>query len=318
MDDLITIIIPVYNVIEYITKCLDSVLKQTYQNLEIIVVDDGSVDGSGHVCDEYAQKDSRIRVIHKENGGLSDARNAALAVCKGKYISFLDSDDWIENDFVEYLYCLAQKYNADVVECDFKYIDKNGHLFNSPQNDGNIFVFSSEEALEKLMQGNYIVTSATAKLYKRQIFDELRFPYGKFYEDIPVTYEVMLQNDCIVFGNRPLYNYFYRPGSISCRKFSEKRMDALYFLDESVDKVVNKYPHLKKQAEIAKFRMNFGILIELDNSEIANKYREEVYENVKKYRASTILSKNVNIKWRVKALLSVFGEKLIKKLFCRV
>lgn len=319
MNDLISVIVPVYNVEAYLRRCIDSILAQTYVNLEIILVDDGSTDMCGAICDEYAEKDDRIKVIHKENGGLSDARNAGLNAFTGKYVTFIDSDDWIEKEFIGYLHQLIVDNNADLSVCDFNYIDSNGKIFNSPETDGKVLVWTQKEAVKMLLSGRKMETSSTGKLYKSRFFTtlEFRFPFGRLFEDIPVTYDVLLNANIICFGNRALYNYFYRVGSISTMSFSPNRLHSVEHLEQSIKKVVQKYPDLVEEGKIAVFRMNFGIVPSFDVAEENKKYRDQVWHNIKRTRLRVIFSTETKIKWKIKAMTTFLGASFVKRIFSK-
>jgi glycosyltransferase involved in cell wall biosynthesis len=209
MKDLISVIIPVYNVKEYLYKCISSVLNQSYSNLEIIIIDDGSTDGSGQLCDSIT--DERIKVIHKENGGLSSARNAGINISAGKYICFVDSDDYIDVDMVESLYYACEKYSCEISMCGY-------HIVNSPNPDycelpNNTKIYSGREALEEMLAGN-IKSFAWNKMYRRKLFDEIRFPDGKVYEDIYVMHKLFLKSEKICYIPNCAYYYVWRKGSI--------------------------------------------------------------------------------------------------------
>lgn len=191
MSAKISVIVPVYKVEPYLSRCLDSIINQTYRNLEIILVDDGSPDHCGEICDEYARQDSRIRVIHKSNGGLSDARNHGIDVATGDYIAFVDSDDYVTTDMYEKMLARLEFDNSDMVVCNYYRFDEGsvppeyGYI-NLPDR-----VLSKDEAFDFYLQigGDYV--SAWNKLYKRGIFADLRYPTGKIYEDTFVICEVL-------------------------------------------------------------------------------------------------------------------------------
>ena len=184
-NDLISIIIPVYKVEKYLEKCIESVLKQTYTNLQIILVDDGSPDNCGKICDEYDKKDSRIEVIHKANGGLSDARNVGISKAKGRYIGFVDSDDYIKEDMYEILLNLIKKYDADVSICNlYDVIDGNECIRNK---ENGIREYSRLDILKEVLLDKNIQSYAWNKLYEKELFDEIKYPIGKKYEDIGTT-----------------------------------------------------------------------------------------------------------------------------------
>jgi len=212
MTATISVIIPIYNVEPYLRRCLNSVLNQSYPNLEIILVDDGSPDGCPQICDEYAAKDKRIIVIHKENGGLSAARNTGLDVCKGEYISFIDSDDWVSEKYIETLINTVTKEDADIAIGEYK--STSGH---HPKEQSSVFAttLSSKEALFRLFSKNNIVfTVSWGKLYKKELFSTLRFPIGKYHEDEFTTYILFYNSKKIAYTSEALYYYYKRAGSI--------------------------------------------------------------------------------------------------------
>lgn len=209
---LISIIIPVYKVEIYLEKCIQSVINQTYENLQIILVDDGSPDNCGKICDEYAQKDHRIEVIHKSNGGLSDARNKGLEIAKGEYIGFVDSDDYIEADMYEVLYNLLKQYNADVSICNF-YTVSQGKI-SIKNADNGINEYNRIEILKEILLDKNIQSYAWNKLYKKELFDEIKYPIGKKYEDIGTTFYLLEKCNKVVVTGKSEYYYINRQDSI--------------------------------------------------------------------------------------------------------
>lgn len=210
MDPLISVIVPIYGVEAYLNQCLDSLLNQTYKNLEIILVDDGSPDGCPAICDEYATKDPRVRVIHKENGGLSDARNAGIDVAQGEYIGFVDSDDWVMPDMYEYLLQGVLGYQSEISYCGFVNVHDTWADYPNNQTDK---VFTAETALNELFfdrLGNF----AWNKLYKAELWEGIRFPVGKNFEDIRTTYKLFERASRIAILKEPKYYYRIRQGSI--------------------------------------------------------------------------------------------------------
>ncbi len=233
MTDLISIIIPVYNVEKYIRKCLDSVICQTYKNLEIIVVDDGSPDNCGKICDEYAEKDQRIKVIHKENGGLSSARNVGIDAACGRYLCFLDSDDYIIETYVEKLYNAMTETDADIVQCEF--IETAGDDAVSIPEDKKISIIDGKAMIGKLYD-YYGISAPTVvvwtKLYKKELFEGLRFPVGRIHEDEATTYKLFYKADKIALTSEKLYCYRIAQGSITRSGFSLKKLDFLKAVEE--------------------------------------------------------------------------------------
>ena len=222
----LSIIVPVYKVEQYIHKCVDSILNQTFKDFELILVDDGSPDNCGNICDEYAQKDERIRVIHKENGGLSDARNFGLQEAKGEYVSFIDSDDWIDFDLYSDILSYADENNLDVVCFDVYEVKGEKIKYNNRFNENK--VFNGKDALYKILTDE-IDNSACDKVYKRALWDGVEFPVGRSFEDVATTYKVFHKSELVGYYKRAYYYYVKREGSIVATSFNAvKRYD--YFV----------------------------------------------------------------------------------------
>lgn len=223
---MISVIVPIYNVADYLPRCLDSILKQTYDNLEIILVDDGSTDNCGSICDSYAKEDNRIKVIHKANGGLSSARNAGLDIAKGDYISFIDSDDFIDESMYETMLKALKSNDADVCLCSYDRVNDNNEFFGiTSYNDA---VLSRDDAYEMLVQGNVYFVIACNKLYKKEIFNGLRFMEGKIHEDEQLIHHIYGKCEKIVTLSDVLYHYYERGTSIiGTNKYSIKALDEL-------------------------------------------------------------------------------------------
>lgn len=232
MTEKITVIVPVYNVENYLNKCLDSLINQTYKNLEIIVINDGSTDNSGEICQEYAQKDNRIIYIEKENGGLSDARNVGLDKMTGSYVTFIDSDDWVELDYVEILYKKIIEYQADISVGNYYSYNEDEeiyyfHIYGNSYYEkvyDNVSIF--ENLYESQEMKSFALISACGKLYKAKLFDYLRFDKGKLGEDGYFNQKMYLSVNKVVYLNKGLYAYRQRSGSIT-KTWTEKWMHAL-------------------------------------------------------------------------------------------
>ena len=234
MNELISIIVPVYKVERYLEKCIKSLINQTYQNIEIILVDDGSTDNCPQICDDFATKDKRIRVIHKANGGLSSARNVGLDAAKGEYISFIDSDDYVAADMIERAYSAMVAQDAELCIFGIKWIYENGTAYDkvvpSPICDETL---TKSQALDKLCRSDYFYyVTAQNKMYKRTIFNNIRFPEGKIHEDEFTVHHIFDSCLKIVSIKEELYYYVQRENSIMHSGFSIKRVDGVYaFLD---------------------------------------------------------------------------------------
>ncbi len=221
---LISVIVPVYNIEEYIDKCISSIIKQTYVNLEIILVDDGSTDNSGNICDAYASRDERIVVIHKQNGGLSDARNKGLDVAKGEVISFIDGDDWIHPQMYEILMHMMNSKEADMAVCGFSR-DENEVL--DRQYDVNNIDEKIVSGIEALIGNFGISPAAWNKLYKKIVFEKIRYPLNRLHEDEYIFHEILHKSERIVVTDLPLYYYAERGSSIMSNMSPKRISDAL-------------------------------------------------------------------------------------------
>ena len=229
----LSIIVPVYKVEKQLERCIRSILNQSFTNFELILVDDGSPDKCGEICDEYEKKDKRIKVIHKKNGGLSDARNAGLNIAKGKYIGFVDSDDIIHSEMYERMYNCITKYNVDIVQCKFRKF-KSIEDINKFSNikDANIEYYTSKEAIIDMIDNNKINVNTWNKLYKRELFENERFPKGKIHEDEFLTYKLIYKSNKIAYINEELYYYYQNDNGIMNGSNLIKRLDRIEALEE--------------------------------------------------------------------------------------
>lgn len=237
-NDLVSLVVPVYNVKDYVIECIDSIINQTYRNIEIILVDDGSTDGCSEICDVYAKEDARITVIHQKNQGLSEARNVGLRMSKGKYIAFIDSDDYISSQYVEILYSTVVNKKCDIACCQL-YRFYNNHNTVKQAELYEIIECSNVEALANIYENKLpnIEFTVCNKLYTRDIFikNELEFPKGKFHEDAFITYKLLYYASSVAMIDANLYFYRVRPNSIMTATVTEKRLDALYAHQEALE-----------------------------------------------------------------------------------
>lgn len=285
MEELISVVVPVYKVEKYIDKCINSIINQTYKNLEIILVDDGSPDNCGNICDEYAKKDNRINVIHKENGGLSDARNVGIEASKGKYITFIDSDDYISDNYINFLYKLIVEYKADIS------IGKHYVLYNNTEINtatGKKYELEPKQALEMMLYGDDLDVSAWAKLYKKELFESVRYPKGRLFEDAATTYKLIDLSKKIIFSSEPIYYYVMRSDSISNKSFNDKKMDLITSTNEMTCYIGEKYNDLKKACDRRLMYSYLSTLTQLAKSDEStpnyNKYKNELMNYIKENR----------------------------------
>lgn len=216
--DKISVVVPIYNVEKYLERCINSIINQTYKNLEIILVDDGSTDNSGKIADKYKKIDSRIKVIHKTNGGLSDARNKGIRIASGKYISFIDSDDYIAEDMISYLYKLIKDNNSEISICNFQQFSSIEEINDSKDfniDESNIYNYTGVEMLQILLKGNISYGDyAWNKLYLLSLFNNIQYPIGKKMEDIGTTYKLYFNSKKVTIGTEKKYFYYKRNDSI--------------------------------------------------------------------------------------------------------
>lgn len=246
IEPLISVIVPVYNVDRYLNRCIDSIVNQTYENLEIILVDDGSPDQCPQICDAWAKKDSRIVVIHKENGGLSDARNAGLNIARGEYIAFVDSDDWVSLKYIEYMIQYIIEYDCDIVECE--YILTSKKCKEDLNESALISIHEVEDAMKLHLEDKMYKQVVWNKLYKRELINVL-FEKGKYHEDVFWTYQIIEKCTKVCHIDIPLYFYFQREDSIIGNKYSIKRLDEIEAFEQRYKFIENYFPKLKYIAQ---------------------------------------------------------------------
>ncbi len=312
MNDKISIIVPIYNVEQYIRKCIESLMGQTYKNIEIILVDDGSKDNSYEICKEYAEKDGRIKLIHKENGGLSDARNVGIENATGEYITLLDSDDWFSYNFCEIMLKEIKEQSADIVMCEMEPVYTDDYSFNIP-NDYTKQNYSNLEALEKFEDTLHVV--AQAKLYKREMFNELRYKVGKIHEDEFMFHRMLFQAKKICCLNLKLYAYRQRENSITTSKFNVKRLHGVEALEDRIEFYEEKeLTNLKNKTEaIYMFLMKKYIKV-LNESDIEEKekYIKELEVKLKDYYRKCKKTKYLSFKFYIFSKLAAKSDRLFK------
>ena len=295
----ISVIVPVYNTGKYLNKCIDSILNQTFKDFELILVDDGSTDSSGAICDEYAKKDGRIVVIHKENGGLSSARNAGLDIVEGEYISFIDSDDFITETMLQSMLELAQKTGAEITITGrinkFELEDRETIGFKLDEEK----IYSKEEAIEHLLLRKEIDVSVCDKIFKRALFDHIRFPVGETNEDCAIIFRVFLSANTLAHTNTADYYYCHRNNSISSTLNVKKMLFLLKNAEQNRELIQAELPQLATEAtlyhafanqivyhNIAKMKIRFHKKISKDEKNLmknAQSFIRKNYRIIKKF-----------------------------------
>lgn len=271
-DGLISVIVPIYKVEQFLDECVESILCQTYTKFELILVDDGSPDRCGKMCDAYKEKDTRIRVIHKENGGLSDARNAGMKIAMGEYFTFVDSDDFVSNDYLAVLMQAAQEYDADIVQGDFTEIkDKLG-----TKNNYQAQLFTREEALVSLLKQKTVHVSAWAKLYRRESFFNIEYPKGRINEDKLTIYKNIWNSLRIVCIPKCIYFYRLNDASIMHSNFSRKRFEILSFQQEIEAYLGEEAKQFESEIEYSQIRMAVWLINDCISANKDSAYRDEI------------------------------------------
>ena len=242
MDELVSIIVPVFNVETYLASCIESIIVQTYRNLEIILIDDGSTDSSGAICDSYSQHDNRIRVIHNENRGQGNARNIGIDMAKGKYIAFVDSDDFIQNDMITKLYATMHEANVDICVCGICAVAEKSKSYNILECDSDYRIYTKNEAIPMLLDDIGLTCSVWNKLFKREVIGDYRLEEGKIYEDLVPMYNWFNNADSIAYIPEALYNYRFRKDSTTKSAFMTYNDDLMKSIDCFRDKIENDYP----------------------------------------------------------------------------
>ncbi len=282
MKPKISVVLPIYNVEKYLETCVKAMTGQTYQNLEIILVDDGSPDGCPALCDELAKTDERIRVLHKENGGLSDARNAGTQIATGEYITFVDSDDVVTDTYVEYLYSLIEKYGCDMSLCTHTVVFEDGKKI--PYGDGTDEMLDAKECLRRMLYHDVIDTSAWAKLYRTDMAREILYPKGKLFEDIGTTYRFFLASGKIACGYQSQYFYMQRQNSIVSGKFNPHKLDLLEMTDKMAEDVEKVYPDLAQAVLRRRVYARFSTLNQMLDVDGYKKERDEIISFIKAHK----------------------------------
>ena len=314
-DKLISIIVPVYNVEKYLKKCVYSILNQSYKNLEVILVNDGSTDNSGKICDELSREDSRIKVYHKDNGGLSDARNYGVAKANGEYVGFVDSDDYIDQYMYENLYKAIRKYNTQIAECGITRVYKNNKL--RPHYDGEEYslVVDREGYLKEYLENRKVYGAAVCKLLSIDLAKVLKFPDGKVYEDVFYTLELLKKVDKYTLISGNYYYYYIRGNSITTKTFSSRDMDYIEIIDKIGEYTLNNYTKLKEKLFI---RQGFAYLSIFNQIIQLNDYRQIpeysiLIGKLKNIRSNIIFNKLAPRSLKIAINLLNINEGLYKK-----
>ncbi len=312
---LISVIVPVYNVEQYLDQCLESIVSQTYPRLEILVVDDGSTDGSGDMCDRWAERDSRICVTHQPNGGLSAARNTALDRMSGEHVIMVDSDDVLHPDAAACLLSAMERHQADIVVGDHVIVDEKATpqwpdtVATDPDGDR---AYSQSEALLAIFYQQGLTHSAWARIYRASLFDGIRYPVGQLYEDLAVIYPLLKKCDKVVKIPQVVYGYRQRESSI-LGHFSPKRADILNIC-ESLERhtlVEDNQYHSAVRSRLMSAYFNILLLSNQDKSGDHKQLQDRCWKGIKRLRGKCILDSDMRMKNRLGVIASYLGRSFL-------
>ncbi|WP_080796984.1 glycosyltransferase family 2 protein [Arabiibacter massiliensis] len=310
---LVSVIVPVYNVREYLDRCLESVCRQTFPSIEVLLVDDGSTDGSGELCDEWSKRDSRIVVVHKANGGLSDARNAGVAQAKAPYVTFVDSDDYIDECMIEVLYGNLVKEHADISVCGI--CDQFVNRSEGPK-ETVYAVMSPSEALSDIFVNRSMMVCIPARLYPTSLMREVPSPVGKAHEDSFMVVDLFMRIERVVVDSRPLYHYWHNEGTITSAPYGPRDDDLIEAWNRNSELVRERFPGLGEELAYRCYRSRFEVLDKMvvaEKGKVDPERKREVIEYLKDNR-SGILRHSVLTKGRKLSLLALLVSERLYRL----
>ena len=314
MEDKISIVVPVYNMEQYLERCVNSLIKQTYSNLEILLIDDGSKDKSLQLCHEFARMDYRIKVFHKENGGLSDARNRGIEEASSDLIGFIDSDDYIDEDMYETLYRQMLEFNADLSMCG--HYDVYHQIPEKQVAAIQTWELTPQEAIKMVMEAKILSVTAVNKLYKKELFEHLRFEIGKIAEDAFIMIALIHHCRKVVATNVKKYYYVHRENSITTQKFSLKFLNVIEAYEQNATIIRENYPEL---AAVATMRLNWAYFYVLDRLLVDADFKDKVLEDrliayLKKNTKNILLDSRFTRARKVSFLALCLSRKLYTKI----
>lgn len=311
MHPLISIIVPVYQVAPYLERCLQSLVQQDYQPLEIILIDDGSTDGSGEICDQWATQNPSIKVVHQENQGQAQARNRGTTLAQGEWISFVDADDYLATNAISLLWEAADSSEADLAIGNFYFVSEDGKksVLAAPLQDK---LRSGLEATEDLLYQRNIETSPCGRLYRKSLTEGILFPEGKIYEDLATVYRYSLRATRVVYCSEPVYHYVYRSQSSSSQHFQHKKMDAIEMANSLYEGICREAPTLEKAAACRRLSMCFHILFQTPEK---SSYEKEIFAIIKQDRAKVLGDRKARKITRFMSMMSYLGVGFLRFIY---
>lgn len=317
MKPLISVLVPIYNVSEFLDNCIQSIINQSYENLEILLLDDGSTDNSGQICDKYSEKDCRIKVIHKKNSGVADTRNYGLSISSGEYYCFVDGDDYVHRDYVYCMYELLHEKNADISMCAYLYVWKDGRskrTKNAQFSDDYICTDSGKTALREMLYSGKYVPSCCGKLFSRKTIGNIFFPTFSIGEDVLASVNYYLKAEKVAYSNRPLYYYLQNDNSVMHKFNPDKIFDNVLSSEEIYKKAVSADITLKKPASYYVVEKNLIVLMKLYGKNGFEDKIKHISQNIKKHRTDVITDLNAPIMVKAACVISFLGIKNL----CRI
>ena len=313
MKGLVSIIIPVYNVETYLERCLESICRQTYCQLEVLLVNDGSTDASAAIARRYADSDSRFTLYNKENGGLSSARNYGIERADGEFIAFVDSDDYVDENYVEYLLNILEENEADIaVIASRKFWGNSAGYSRTEDQDRKSICFNGVEAIADMWYQKHVENSAWGKLYRRALFGEIRYPEGRLYEDLGTTYRLLYKARRVAWSSAELYYYFQREESIMNCRFSKKKLDRLTVSRELLAWTRTQCPQLEEAAVARMFISDIQVLREMPLGAEYEACWQEVWEEIRRWRGRVMRDREAKAINRLIALSTYGGTGCLK------
>lgn len=310
-DILVSVVVPVYNVEAFLRQCVDSLLAQTHTNLEIILVDDGSTDNSGAICDEYAVRSSNIRVIHKENGGLSSARNAGIAAAKGAYIGFVDSDDYVESDMYALLLDAAVAQDAQIAACARYLTDEAGCVTGIKYELSTPKAYTMQQSAKEILTFGELDVAAWDKLFKKELFEGIEFPVGEINEDAAIIFKILSRVNKLVHVGKPLYYYRGRSGSITKSGYKPNKLQALEHAQEIERFLCGKDPAFKPYCREYTAYLCCQLLCLMLKDPLARKQYPEHYSRYMTGLRANIRylysNRNIGLKWKLRGTMVFSG-----------
>lgn len=321
-DECVSVIVPVYGVERYLSACVESILRQTYDNLEILLVDDGSPDSCGEICDGFARRDSRVRVFHRPNGGVSAARNWAIDRAAGRYLTFVDSDDILSPHYIECLYRVLRMTDADISLCGNRNIPEQNWESAPSLWDGEDFsvseesvtVYSTKEAMRALLYQVPIDAAPWSKLFKRELFEGIRFPLNCWYEDIAIMPQLFHRAKRLAYCPYEGYGYLLRGEGTTLKRFSDEKMQLVDIVEKNERMILGWYPDLKAPAYSRTVRANLHIYSQIPMEKQYRNYRRRIGENVRKRRMTILADKGARRGTKLALCLTCGGLWTIRAL----